>query len=196
MTNVVALLLAAGKSARMGSPKALLPWGQSNLLHHQLDTLEGAGLPVLVVVGAHADAVGPSLGHRIVEICFNAEFEKGMSESIAAGVRHLMNQDNSWDAVLICAVDQPFVTPLHLENLLEVARGSDATIVQSVSKAGWAGIPVLFDSKHFSALSRLTGDNGAKAVIRENLPEVARVEAENGMLLDLDTRAQYEAFRE
>lgn len=191
MIKLEILLLAAGTSSRMGQPKALLPIGQKLLIQHQINQLQGLGRPITLVLGAHAELIQAALNERELNFIFNKDYTKGMGHSIAAGVKAIKTSGRDAQAIMICAVDQPLIDMGHYQNLIQKAQQSDFSIVQSASDEDWRGIPTVFKSEHFEALSELTGDQGAKSVIQANPKQITAVKASSGALIDIDTTDQY-----
>lgn len=192
MIKAEILLLTAGKSSRMGQPKALLSIKGQPLISYQIDRLKELGLPITIVLGAYADAISNSAISKEVRLILNKDFEKGMGSSIAFGTTSIQNTNPEIDAILVCAIDQPLIPLDHFENLLSTASKTDFSIIQSLSEVGWKGIPTLFKSNHFKALSKLTGDEGAKSIIQNNLSMVKAVKAPSDSLIDIDTYEQYQ----
>ena len=192
MIKAEILLLTAGKSSRMGQPKALLSIKGQPLISYQIDRLKELGLPITVVLGAYADAISDAATSKEVRLVLNKDFEKGMGSSIAFGTTSIQNTNPEIDAILVCAIDQPLIPLDHFENLLSTASKTDFSIIQSLSEVGWKGIPTLFESNHFKALSKLTGDEGAKSIIQNNLSMVKAVKAPSDSLIDIDTYEQYQ----
>jgi len=194
MTKLEILLLAAGTSTRMGQPKALLPIGQKPLIRHQIEQLQALGKPITLVLGAQAQTIQVALDDTEVNLVFNADYPKGMGQSIAAGVQAIISGGRDPEAIMICAVDQPLIDSGHYNSLMEKAQQSDFSIIQSASDQGWHGIPTIFKSMHFEALTKLTGDQGAKSVIQKNPGQVTSIKARPGTLIDIDTPLQYHKF--
>lgn len=194
MIKLEILLLAAGTSSRMGQPKALLPIGQKPLIRHQINQLQQLGRPITLVLGAHAQTIQAVLDDLDVNHVFNADYPMGMGHSIAAGVQAIISSGRDPEAIMICAVDQPLIDSGHYNSLTEKAQQSDFSIIQSASDQGWQGIPTIFKSSHFEALTQLTGDQGAKSVIQKNSGKVTYVKGKPGTLIDIDTIDQYHKF--
>jgi len=192
MIKAEILLLTAGKSSRMGQPKALLSIKGQPLISYQIDRLKELGLPITIVLGAYADAISNSAISKEVRLILNKDFEKGMGSSIAFGTTSIRNANPEIDAILVCAIDQPLIPLDHFENLLSTASKTDFSIIQSLSEVGWKGIPTLFKSNHFKALSKLTGDEGAKSIIQNNRSMVKAIKAPTDSLIDIDTYEQYQ----
>jgi molybdenum cofactor cytidylyltransferase len=194
MIKLEILLLAAGTSSRMGQPKALLPIGQKLLIQHQINQLQGLGRPITLVLGAHAELIQAALNETELNMIFNKHYTKGMGHSIAAGVQAIITSGREVEAIMICAVDQPLIDIAHYKNLIQKAQRSEFSIVQSASDENWRGIPTVFKSEHFEALTELTGDQGAKYVIQANCKQATAVQANPGSLIDIDTIDQYQSL--
>ena len=194
MIKAEILLLTAGKSSRMGQPKALLSIKGQPLISYQINRLKELGLPITVVLGAYADAISKVVTSKEVRLVLNKDFEKGMGSSIAFGTTSIQNTNPEIDAILVCVIDQPLIPLEHFENLLSTASKTDFSIIQSLSDAGWRGIPTLFKSIYFEALSKLSGDEGAKSIIQNNQSMVKAVEAPADSLIDIDTYEQYQSL--
>jgi len=194
MIKAEILLLTAGKSSRMGQPKALLSIKGQPLISYQINRLKELGLPITVVLGAYADAISKVVTSKEVRLVLNKDFEKGMGSSIAFGTTSIQNTNPEIDAILVCAIDQPLIPLDHFENLISTASKTSFSIIQSLSEAGWIGIPALFKSNHFEELSKLTGDEGAKSIIQNNLSMVKAVKAPADSLIDIDTYEQYRSL--
>lgn len=194
MTRLEILLLAAGTSSRMGQPKALMPIGQNPLIRHQINQLQELGVSITLVLGAHAQTIQAALDDTDLNLVFNADYPKGMGQSIAVGVQAIIGSGRDPEAIMICAVDQPLIDSGHYNSLMEKAQQSDFSIIQSASDQGWQGIPTIFKSMHFKDLIKLTGDQGAKSVIQKNPEQVTSIKARPGTLIDIDTPLQYRKF--
>lgn len=187
---VGAIILAAGGSVRMGRPKQLLPIGGQSMVRRVTEAVCGAGLAqVVVVVGAHAEAVTQALAGLPVEIIVNQAWAAGLSTSMRMGLRALRPEVQ---AALLVLADQPALSPDLLKTLVVRYRATKARIVAPCFQ-GQRGNPVLFDRALFAELLAVTGDQGGRAVIARHGDEVERVEVgEAAALLDVDTRRDYE----
>ncbi len=162
-----AIILAAGEGRRMGKTKQLLPLGTGTLLSHAIDTTLEAGFrPIIVVVGANADFVQAAIAAKPVEIVRNNLWKSGMGSSIAAGVRHHQGMQADSAAVAILLADQPLVTAGHLKQMRRLLLDSGAPIV-AAEYNGTTGVPALFRRQLLPRLAALTGEGGAKALLRD-----------------------------
>jgi CTP:molybdopterin cytidylyltransferase MocA len=185
--TAAAVLLAAGRSTRLGTPKALLATADGRPLVRALaDAARDAGCsPVFVVTGepslarAVADAVAGS-GATCVP---SPRYAEGMGHSIAAGIAALTATADAPARCVLMACDQPAVTATHLAALVARAIAHDGRAVSSYD--GIAGIPAVWPRTDWPALAALTGDRGARALLRGDEPSVPLA----GGGLDLDTPA-------
>jgi len=184
--NVGIIILAAGESKRMGRPKQLLEFENQPLIVRVVDAaLASSGWPVVVVLGAHADTIRPRLTTRPVLIAENPAWGEGMASSLRAGVSLLQQFSRSIDAALIALCDQPAFTAATVDRFVETQRATQRSIVAS-RYSGRNGAPALFLREHFAALSTLTGEEGARALLNRDAEHVASIELPE-FAIDLDT---------
>jgi molybdenum cofactor cytidylyltransferase len=188
--RVAAVVLAAGESRRFGSPKQLLPWGETTLLEHVVDAaLRSAVDKTIVVLGHRAEEIGRPLHDIPVELVTNQEWQGGLSTSVRAGLQALPTH---YEACLFLLADQPNVTPSLMNKLLSSYRSTLAPIVAPTHK-GRRGNPVLFARSLFPELLEMQGDQGGRGVILRHREEVELVEVDEGdIFLDIDTVDDYE----
>jgi molybdenum cofactor cytidylyltransferase len=187
--SIVAVVLAAGESARMGFPKALLPLGERTFLETILDVLAEVGLEdVRVVVGGHADRVLPAVAKRGARPVVNAEFAAGQLSSIRKALATL---DTAVEACLFWPVDQPAVSAALVGRILEAYRATRPPIVLPVC-GGRRGHPALIARPLFAELLALDGTEGAKPVMLRHRSRTVLVETrETGTVQDVDTPDDY-----
>jgi CTP:molybdopterin cytidylyltransferase MocA len=196
--SVAAILLAAGASSRMGSPKPLLPWAGTTLVEWELAQLRAGGVDeVVVVLGARAEAVRRVLLTDPATLVFNARWVQGRATSLAAGARALLSL--APDLVVIENVDQPAPASL-VARLIETARSAGADAVQPAyrdeSGAEHGGHPVVVRGAVLPALARATeASEGLRGVLAGRAVHRIRIEGEPAAAWDLDTPEAYEAAR-
>lgn len=187
------LLLAAGKSSRMGGTNKLLaPFGPSTVAAASLANARAAGLAgVVAVVGHQAEAVGQSLAVPGVTVIACPDYADGLSASLKAGLAHV---PADWAAVVIALGDMPLVPPEVFGALVSAWRAGGPDVCIPVHQ-GKRGNPVLWGRAHFDALRRLDGDVGAKAVLASLGDQIAVVDvATPGIFQDIDTPADLDAL--
>lgn len=193
MRKIGAVILAAGEARRFGGAKQLLRFRGATLLRRAVDAAIGGGCSaVVVVVGVLREELTDEVRGRPVQIAYNAKWQLGIGASISCGLHHLLGQE-LLDGVVLLACDQPFVEADLIMRLTAAATVAGKTISAS-HYADTLGIPALFLADHFAALLALSGESGAKHVIRSNRATVAEVPFEKGAI-DIDTRADFELLK-
>ena len=167
--GVAAVILAAGASSRMGSPKQTLRYRGESLLRRAALAALGAGCrPVVVVTGAHAELSRRELEGLGVREVFNPYWETGMASSVRAGVEALAGADA--DGVVLMLCDQPHVTAEVISGLVAAHRATPRSVVASAYGGGF-GVPALFGRTLFAELAQLEGAAGARQVIKRHASE-------------------------
>jgi molybdenum cofactor cytidylyltransferase len=188
--RIGAIVLAAGASTRMGTPKQMLPLhGQPLVVHAAQAALSSTAWPVVVVLGANAEVIRPTLARLPVLIAENSAWAEGMAASIRAGVTMLQQFSRALDAALITLCDQPAFSADVVQRLVAAQRETGRSIV-AARYGGHLGAPVLFLREHFSALTALTGEEGARTLLNRESARVAAVDLPE-LAFDLDTPADY-----
>ncbi|MGZ8916547.1 MAG: nucleotidyltransferase family protein, partial [Methylobacter sp.] len=144
--KVYAIILAAGASSRMSSPKQLLEWRNRPLLEHAVANARAVlNERVIVVLGAHAESIQTTVDLGGVSSIVNPDWQEGIASSIRAGVRAL---PGSAGAALILLCDQPLINAAHMQNLLNNWQNAPACIVASQYHHS-VGVPALFPAVFF-----------------------------------------------
>ncbi|MBI5768486.1 MAG: nucleotidyltransferase family protein [Verrucomicrobia bacterium] len=189
-----AVILAAGNSTRMGTPKQLLPVaGQPLLLRAVSATLAAPVWPVVVVLGAHAEKIRPLLARQTVLIAENPAWPEGMASSLRVGIATLQQFSRELDGALVALCDQPAFSADAIAQLIAAQRTTGRSIV-AARYGGRQGAPALFLHEHFPALTALTGEEGARALLNGDAARVTAVDLP-ALATDLDTPADYAAFK-
>jgi molybdenum cofactor cytidylyltransferase len=184
------IILAAGSSERLGQPKQLLPFRGHSLIRNMVTAAnESADLPPVVVTGGFEEQISKELADIRADIVFNPEWQTGMASSIRAGLLHAM-KDAAPEAVMIVLSDQPFVTSGLLTEMFNMQLRSSKPIVACRYADGTIGTPVLFSSDVFPELLQLTGQEGARKIVRSNMERVATIDFPGGET-DIDTMDDY-----
>jgi molybdenum cofactor cytidylyltransferase len=187
------ILLAAGGSKRLGTPKQSLLYKGETLLQHALKEALQVSRQVVVVLGAGADELKQELINPGVQLVINAEWEEGMASSIRNGLLSLLRSHPMIEAALVMVCDQPFVSAAVLQQLVNERLTSGKKIIAS-SYEQVKGVPVLFDKSFFPSLLALKGQEGAKKIIQQHSDEVATVAFPKGNI-DIDTMEDYERLK-
>ncbi|HEX7183650.1 MAG TPA: nucleotidyltransferase family protein [Thermoanaerobaculia bacterium] len=182
--GIGAVILAAGSSSRMGSPKQILQFRGKSLLRRAALAALGAGCcPVIVVTGAHAELSRRELDGLDVREVLNPHWETGMASSIRAGLEALIGADA--DAAVFMLCDQPHVTAGVISRLAAAHRVTRRPVIAS-TYGGSFGVPALFSRSLFAELARLEGAAGAKQVIERYASEAHFLPFRGGEV-DVDT---------
>lgn len=191
MSNLAALVLAAGESKRMaGRHKLLLPLAGKTMIAWTVEAILAAGLDdVIVVLGHEAAAVQKTLNKKPVRFALNPNYRRGMASSIQAGLAALAPQTQ---IIMIALADQPLVTAAEINFMIaEFSRVPEKTIGVPTFN-GQRGHPVLLDLRYREEMLALQGDVGCKSILArypEAVFEIA-MPARN-ILEDADTPEAY-----
>ncbi len=148
----------------MGSPKMLLPWGDTTVLDCIIKKAKALSANQIVLVsGAQHDELEKIAEKSGIQIAQNPQWERGMGNSLAFGIRSLMNQATK--GVLVLLADMPTITADDLNGLLETFTSSEAEIV-CTQYPKMQGVPAIFKHSLFEQLSQLDGDLGAKQLFK------------------------------
>ncbi len=196
MAAVIAILLAAGESRRMGQLKALLPWQGTSLLKHQVTSLRAGGVDrVVVVLGHRSDELKAELaGIEGVAWQLNPDYLQGKTTSIKAGLSTLGS--DQLDALLILNVDQPRNADV-IRSLLKEHQYQGSLITIPTHK-GKGGHPIILSRSLLDELREIDEETyGIKAVVQRHLDATRRVEMEAPEVLwDLNTPEEYQRVLE
>jgi molybdenum cofactor cytidylyltransferase len=185
------IILAAGASSRLGSPKQLLPFSGGTLLQHVVSSAaEILEATVIVVTGANRVDVEKSIKDRGAIVVFNPDWNTGMASSIKAGIEELLKKDRSVDAAILAVCDQPYVNSEVFRSLIAIHEREGKGICAS-SYGNAVGTPALFSRAYFGSLSSLQGDEGAKKILKSHSDDLAIVPFPGGEV-DIDTPDDYE----
>jgi CTP:molybdopterin cytidylyltransferase MocA len=182
---LAAVILAAGASERMGSPKALLPYRGATFLEHLLAVTRHARVGLVrVVLGAHADEIRARTGLAPETVLLNPGWQAGQLSSLQTALCSL--PPGATEGILLCLVDHPFVTAELVAGLVAAFDRAPGSIVLPVYR-GRRGHPVIFPSRLYPELLRAPAEVGARAVVRAHAAEVVEVATEEeGVVLNLN----------
>src|ERR1700744_5336166 len=155
-----AIILAAGGSSRLGFPKQTLLYKGKTLLELSIEAgLKSKCNPVVVVLGANADAIEAGIKDNNITIIHNPNWPEGMASSIKVAIEYINNIEEIDSAVMMLC-DQPFVNRGLIDNLLYKQQQTGNTIVACAYK-DTVGVPVLFKRSLFTESLSLQGQEGA-----------------------------------
>jgi molybdenum cofactor cytidylyltransferase len=188
--QISAVVLAAGQSRRMGRPKQLeVVDGEPMVVRAAQIALRSCADRVLVVTGAYAEAVTSLLTPLVVQhaprltLTYNPAFTTGQASSIQSALQALPAEVQ---AVLFLPVDQPFLAPGLLDQLVAAWRAGAALAAAGV-EGELRGAPALFDRIFWPELLQLNGDVGARPLLQRHRTQVIPIPADPAQLRDIDT---------
>lgn len=186
--HAIALLLAAGRSERMGVFKPLLPFGNTTVVESCITNLAEGGVDnIVVVVGYRADELRARLQQTPIRVAVNPEEASEMNVSIAYGVRSITETAG---CVLVALVDHPAVERQVVKDLLEKWRSGSKLIIPTWKGSG--GHPVLIDLSFREELLNLPPKGGLKAFFEFHRDEVLRLPVNSPYIArDIDTWDDY-----
>jgi len=195
MKNTGIILLAAGNSTRMGSPKQLLLYHGKTLLERIVDTSLQVfdNNKIILVLGANHSEIAFQIKDKITLISVNEEWKSGMASSIKAGLQTLLKHFPDMQRCIISVCDQPYLSSEVFIEMLKLADYSSKEII-AAEYAGTIGVPVLFSKKYFKKLLHLSGEQGAKKIIQQNMDDVNIFTFDEGAI-DIDTPSDYENLK-
>ena len=183
--EIFAAVLAAGDASRFGSTKQAATLQGVPLVRKAIETAaDVCGERVITVIGHDSESILGAVGAAPGFIVVNENYRDGLGTSIAMAA-HTCRK--CADAILLLLADQPLVPAEHLQALIDNWSGADDEIV-ATAFADTLGPPVLFPRGSFSALATLTGDHGAREILRDSTFSVGSVRFE-AAAVDVDTPA-------
>ncbi len=194
-SGVSAVVLAAGMSRRMGTPKQLLRMDGKTILERTLENVRKSAVDeIILVLGFAADTVekeisAGGMSTQGIKVVRNDAYQQGMGTSLRTGLGAL---DAKTSAALIVLADQPFVRAATLDNLIECHQQSKPQIVIPMYK-GFRGNPVLLDRSVLPELKDLNGDVGCRAIFGDHTENIRKLPVDDaGILLDIDSHEDFQ----
>jgi molybdenum cofactor cytidylyltransferase len=193
--RIAALLLAAGRSSRMGTNKMLAEIdGRPMVARTAQRLLSSHARPIIAVLGNQADDVDAALGRLPVERVMNPDFAEGLSTSLKRGLAAL---PEDVDGVVICLGDMPLIAGRDLDRLIAAFNPLEGRAIVVPARRGQRGNPILWSRQFFPEMAALSGDSGARRLIDEHADVVAEIEMDtDGIFIDIDTPDALAALRE
>ena len=180
---IVGIILSAGESKRMGTPKQLLPWGKTIILQQVIDNATASRLgAILLILGSRADDIADKITIPIpakTRILVNHDFKDGMSSSVKCGIN---NAPVDAEAYMLLLGDQPFIDPDIINKLIDSFHTHRQGIVIPIYE-GQRGHPVIFDAKYKNELLAI-GDRGAKVVTDKHIDDICEVYVDSAQCSD------------
>jgi molybdenum cofactor cytidylyltransferase len=190
---VSGIILAAGESTRMGSPKALLKIGDKSFAQQIVDTLIASRvLDIVIVLGADAESIQSQLNWFEGKTVINKEWEKGQLSSALSGLHAVEQHD--LHGVLIWPVDRPLVSRHVVVGMLHQFWTKHKQIVVPIYR-GRRGHPVLFGKNLFHDLERAPMDVGVRSVLQARPDDVLEYQTEEeGVVINIDSPEDHQKY--
>ncbi|HIC60280.1 MAG TPA: 4-diphosphocytidyl-2C-methyl-D-erythritol kinase [Rhodospirillales bacterium] len=185
--KVIALILAAGSSTRMGAKNKLLAnvIGKP-MITHVVDAIGQSMVnSVVVVTGYEREQIENVLSQRNISFVHNENFKAGLSESLKVGLKEI---PDDVDGVLICLGDMPLLTSTIIDNLIKAFDPIEGRSICVPINGRKRGNPVLWDKSYLTEMTEIVGDVGAKKLLEKYSDHVFEVSfEEDNVLIDVDT---------
>ena len=191
---ISAIILAAGEGKRIGTTKALLNWGNENLINYQINSLSHESITEkIVVVGSESEKVKKAILRNEIKIAENNDYLSGKTSSIKKGISFIGNDQND---ILLIAVDQPRTEDLinkvvnfHITNPLDKK-------ISMPYKEGHGGHPIIFSNFFLDDLSKIKEESfGIREIIKNNSESIIRFKTTDvSSNIDINTSEDYELF--
>jgi molybdenum cofactor cytidylyltransferase len=184
--RVAAIVLAAGRSTRMGGPNKLLAEvaGKPLVRIAAEEAFASRADPVIVVTGHQRERVEQALAGLKVRIVHNPDFADGLSTSLKAGIAAVPADA---DGAIVCLGDMPQVRASLIDRLIAAFDPARGALIVAPTIEGKRGNPVLWSRRFFPDLAALDGDIGARHLIAAYGEALAEVPADAAALVDIDT---------
>jgi CTP:molybdopterin cytidylyltransferase MocA len=177
--RIGSIILAAGDSSRMGTPKALLRLEKRTFLERIVDAHSGISDQICLVLGRHAPQVLSQMEIQDLRVCLNQQPDRGPLSSIQIGLQAL----EQVDAVIVHPVDHPLVSRSTIQRLSQNSRIHPERILIPLFE-GRKGHPVLFPRRFFKELFAAPLDQGARWVVRKNRSSVTTFATDDSGILE------------
>ena len=191
---ISAIILAAGEGKRIGTTKALLNWGNENLINYQINSLSHKSITEkIVVVGSESEKVKKAILRNEIKSAENNDYLSGKTSSIKKGISFIGNDQND---ILLIAVDQPRTEDLinkvvnfHITNPLDKK-------ISMPYKEGHGGHPIIFSNLFLDDLSKIKEESfGIREIIKNNTESIIRFKTTDvSSNIDINTSEDYELF--
>ena len=186
MSKIAIVILAAGKSLRMGFAKQIIRINNEPLLKITLDKIESISEDTYCVLGANKDLILEEIHFNNTVVIDNINYEKGLSSSISICIEFFEKKNLNYDGVLFVLGDQPAIETEYFLSIIKTFNEHKTKII-ATNYDGKAGVPALFPKSFFKELKIIKGDKGAREILK-NKPKSIIFESFKTNLVDIDTR--------
>lgn len=193
---IAAIILAAGQSTRMGKDNKLLTsvGGRTMLAQAVAAATQSKATHVTIVTGHQADEIKQALPEFSGKFVHNPNFKDGLSTSVQCGIASL---NDEFDGALIILGDMPGINAEHVNALIEAFDPELDHAICVATHHGKRGNPVLWSRYFFAEMMQLTGDRGARHLLRQHGDVIIEVEmTDDAVLIDIDTKDELLSHQE
>jgi molybdenum cofactor cytidylyltransferase len=191
---IVAVILSAGESSRMGRPKALLPIDGVRFVEKIVSALKSTDVGnIIVVLGHNAEEMRQKISDLPVTILINHDYKQGQLSSLQVAISHLesSSEGSPVDGILVHLVDHPYISATLVDLMIKRFYETKKLIVVPRFQ-GRRGHPVIFARALFSELLAAGPDQGAKPVVHGHRDDTLEIDTKDeGVLIDIDTPEEY-----
>ena len=190
---IVAVILSAGESSRMGRPKALLPIDGMRFIEKIVTALRSTRVgEIVAVLGHNADEMRQKISDLPVTIVVNPDYKQGQLTSLIAAIRHIESgEKHRVDAILVHLVDHPYINA-DLVNAMVDRFYETKKLIVVPRHQGRRGHPVIFSRALFAELLAAPLDQGAKTVVHAHRDQTLEIDTDDaGVTVDIDTPEEY-----
>jgi molybdenum cofactor cytidylyltransferase len=182
---LVAVILAAGESRRMGTPKALLPYRGKTFIEHLLEITRHTRIAARrIVLGAHLDQIRAKVPGEAASVVVNPDWRRGQLSSIQAAIRTVADDESA--GIILCPVDHPLFSPKLIAQLIDAFDSTGHLVVLPVYH-GRRGHPVIFAASLYPELLAASPAIGAREVVWAHTAELHEVPTEEeGVVLNIN----------
>ena len=185
---IAGVVLAAGRSTRLGQPKQLLPYRERPLLEWALAALaESTVDETVVVLGHDAARIQAEVALHGARVVYNARYAEGLSASLHAGLAAL---SEGVTATVLTVGDQPLLDASIVDALIALHHQTDAPSI-ATDYGAYQGTPLLLSRSLWPLAARVHGDQGARALLRAYPDAIAAVPVPPALAADIDTWEDY-----
>jgi molybdenum cofactor cytidylyltransferase len=184
--RICTVILAAGESRRMGTPKMVLPFRGTTILEQVILNVKNSGAGnIMVVLGAWRENIEKMLSKSEVDWCFNRNFSSGMLSSVLCGL------DNTHGSFMVIPGDQPLITSGSINMVIEKFGSSGKGIIVAMYN-GKRGHPVIIHEKYRNEIKYIEPSKGLREILLLHADDVLEVDTgDPGILKDFDTYEEY-----
>ena len=191
---IVAVILSAGESSRMGRPKALLPIDGVRFVEKIVSALKSTDVGnIIVVLGHNAEEMRQKISDLPVTILINHDYKQGQLSSLQVAISHLesSSEGSPVDGILVHLVDHPYISTTLVDLMIKRFYETKKLIVVPRFQ-GRRGHPVIFARALFSELLAAGPGQGAKPVVHAHRDDTLEIDTKDeGVLIDIDTPEEY-----